>query len=336
MLRKKPSVLYLVRDAPAGPRGSLKGRSPPPRLDDSRPPRVELQERARHGSRRSPAALPPIAAGAYPISPRDPEADGGKRLALFPMLEPKRAAKRLARRSGAFYQLVAYHRSRKIRQRDDRDNRNMRVLMAAVIRPTSNCLVANGAGKSTLVSLILALHRPWSGALFADGLSYEEIDISALRRRIGVVLQDPLTLPGTVAENIAYVRSNASEAEIRTASERATAADCIGRLDGGYEAIVGDDGLLLSGGERQRLSIARALIAQPRLLILDEPTTHLDESAIAALHANLAEMPEQPGTLTITHDRTTASRADRVVVLEHGQLTGGALGTARAALAGGW
>jgi ABC-type bacteriocin/lantibiotic exporter with double-glycine peptidase domain len=194
---------------------------------------------------------------------------------------------------------------------------------------------ANGAGKSTLVSLILGLYRPWSGALFADGVPYEEIDIRALRRGIGVVLQDPLTLPGTVAENIAYGRPHASRAEIARASELATAAEFIDQLDGGYEAIVGDDGLLLSGGQRQRLTIARALLAQPRLLIFDEPTTHLDESAIAALHANLAAMREGPTILTVTHDRTTASRADRVVRLEHGQLVGGVPGAKAAALAGG-
>jgi ABC-type multidrug transport system fused ATPase/permease subunit len=183
---------------------------------------------------------------------------------------------------------------------------------------------ANGAGKSTLISLILGLYRPWSGMLLADDRPYDELDLRELRRRIGVVLQDPLTLPGTVAENIAYGRPHATPAEIRDASERATAAEFIEQLDGRYEAVVGDEGVLLSGGQRQRLTIARALIAGPRLLILDEPTTHLDEEAVAALAASLAAMPDAPAVLTVTHDRATAARADRIVHLVDGVVLAGA------------
>ena len=182
---------------------------------------------------------------------------------------------------------------------------------------------ANGAGKSTLVSLILGLYRPWEGALLADGRAYDELDMRLLRRQIGVVLQSPLTLPGTIAENVAYGRAHASAEEIRAACELATATAFIEQLADGYDAIVGDDGVLLSGGQRQRLTIARALIVGPRLLILDEPTTHLDEPAVAALQASLAEMADRPTILTVTHDAPAAARADRIVRLEDGKLLEG-------------
>ena len=182
---------------------------------------------------------------------------------------------------------------------------------------------ANGAGKSTLVSLILGLYRPWAGALFADGRPYDELDMQVLRRQIGVVLQAPLTLPGTVAENVAYGRPHATLEEIRAACARATATAFIETLADGYDAEVGDDGVRLSGGQRQLLTIARALIARPRLLILDEPTTHLDERAVAALQVSLAAMPDAPTILTVTHDRVAAARADRILRLQDGRILEG-------------
>lgn len=181
----------------------------------------------------------------------------------------------------------------------------------------------NGAGKSTLISLILGLYRPWAGALFADGQPYDELDMQVLRRQVGVVLQAPMTLPGSVAENVAYGRPHATLEEIHAACERATATVFIDQLADGYDAEVGDDGVRLSGGQRQLLTIARALIACPRLLILDEPTTHLDERAVAALQVSLAAMPDAPSVLTVTHDRAAAARADRIVRLADGQILDG-------------
>lgn len=178
----------------------------------------------------------------------------------------------------------------------------------------------NGAGKSTLASLILGLYRPWSGELLADGIRYDELDMRSLRADFGVVLQDPVLLPGTVADNIVYGRPAASWKEVERASVAAGVAEFVERLPGGYTTRVGQEGALLSGGQRQRLALARALLADPRLLILDEPTTHLDDAAIARLRAALADLPRRPTVITITHDEALAGQADRVVYLRDGRI----------------
>jgi ABC-type multidrug transport system fused ATPase/permease subunit len=183
----------------------------------------------------------------------------------------------------------------------------------------------NGAGKSTLASLILGLYRPWSGELRADGIPYDAVDMRLLRSSFGVILQDPVIFPGTVAENIAYGRPAATSEDIVRAAEMAGVAEFVDRLPGGYGARVGQEGALLSGGQRQRIAIARALLGGPRLLILDEPTTHLDDGAIARLRAALADLPRRPTVITITHDEALAGQADRVISLRDGQLTEPAL-----------
>jgi ABC-type bacteriocin/lantibiotic exporter with double-glycine peptidase domain len=178
----------------------------------------------------------------------------------------------------------------------------------------------NGAGKSTVVSLMLGLYRPDSGRVLVDDVPLEDVDVAALRRRIGVVLQNPLIFPGTVAENIAYGHPQATTAEIRHAAKLATADDFIGGLSDGYETQTGDEGALLSGGQRQRIAIARALIGNPRLLVLDEPTTHLDDATIADLSANLRAFPGSPAVLMITHDSQVARQADVVYTLRDGSI----------------
>lgn len=178
----------------------------------------------------------------------------------------------------------------------------------------------NGAGKSTLASLILGLYRPWSGRFLADGIPYDELDLRHLRREIGVVLQDPIILPGTVGENIAYGHPEATGEEIAQAAERAAASEFIAELDGGYDAPTGDEGGLLSGGQRQRLAIARALLAEPRLLIFDEPTTHLDDRGIQSLNQTLRELAGSPTVITITHDEAAARGVDRVIQLRDGRI----------------
>ena len=183
----------------------------------------------------------------------------------------------------------------------------------------------NGAGKSSLASLILGLYRPTSGQLLADGVPYEQLDMRALRTAFGVLLQEPLIMPGTVAQNIGYGRPGASFEEIERGAVLTGAADFVERLPGGYDADVGAEGVLLSGGQRQRVALARALLAQPRLLILDEPTTHLDTAAIAGLRLALAGLPHRPTVITITHDDALARQADRVVHLRDGRIAAPAL-----------
>jgi ATP-binding cassette subfamily B protein len=180
----------------------------------------------------------------------------------------------------------------------------------------------NGAGKSTLVSLILGLYRPQSGRLMADGLPYEDLDMRALRRQIGVVLQDPVLFPGTIRENIAYGRPDAGDAAIAAAADVATAAAFVERLPDGYDTRVGDEGVGLSGGQRQRIAIARALLGEPGLLVLDEPTTYLDEAGAAALIAKLDGLPRAPTLVLVTHDPRVAAQAGRVIELRDGRIVG--------------
>jgi ABC-type multidrug transport system fused ATPase/permease subunit len=187
----------------------------------------------------------------------------------------------------------------------------------------------NGAGKSSLASLILGLYRPTSGELLADGYPYDELDIRALRTAFGVLLQDPVLLPGTVAENIGFGRPAASAQEIERAAALTGAGEFIERLPGGYGAEVGAEGVLLSAGQRQRVALAAALLAQPRLLILDEPTAHLDTAAIAALRVALADLPEQATVITITHDDALAGSADRVLRLRDGRVAAPAVAPMR-------
>lgn len=178
----------------------------------------------------------------------------------------------------------------------------------------------NGAGKSTLTYLMLGLYRPDCGALYADGIAFDELSMPALRRRIGVVMQDPIIFSGTIRENIVYGIANATDADIVQACQLATAHDFISAMPHGYETHVGEDGKLLSGGQRQRIALARALLRRPALLILDEPTNHLDVSAIAALMQNLSVLKPRPTMLLISHSQKVAEHADYVLQLHDGQL----------------
>jgi ABC-type multidrug transport system fused ATPase/permease subunit len=179
----------------------------------------------------------------------------------------------------------------------------------------------NGAGKSTLVNLLVGLYRPTAGRVIADGVPFDELHMPSLRRSLGVVLQDPVIFPGTVSENIAYGRPDATEAEIRRAAACATADEFIDALPSGYATPVGDEGVLLSAGQRQRIAIARALLTSPSLIVLDEPTTHLDDAAIARLLANVRELPGSPTVIAISHDAAIETWAGRVVHLRDGQIT---------------
>jgi ABC-type bacteriocin/lantibiotic exporter with double-glycine peptidase domain len=173
----------------------------------------------------------------------------------------------------------------------------------------------NGAGKTTVAALLLGLYRPWRGTVEADGVPYDELDVRALRRRIGLVSQRPILFPASIAENIAYGSDVPEAARVREAARCATADDVVDRLELGYETQVGDEGDLLSGGERQRIAIARALLREPTFLILDEPTSNLDSDAMTLLLANLRALEHAPAVLVISHDPAVIEDADRVVAL---------------------
>jgi ATP-binding cassette subfamily B protein len=178
----------------------------------------------------------------------------------------------------------------------------------------------NGAGKSTIISLLAGLYRPAAGSIAADGVALEDLDLAGLRRSMGIVVQDPLILPASIRANIAFGRPDASQEEIERAAQRSGAHEFIEQLPDGYDSRAGDDGVLLSGGQRQRLATARALLGEPVLLMLDEPTTHLDREAAADLIDNLMRQPEGPAILVVSHDAAIAEIADRLYWLREGRV----------------
>jgi ABC-type bacteriocin/lantibiotic exporter with double-glycine peptidase domain len=188
------------------------------------------------------------------------------------------------------------------------------------VRPgeTVALLGPNGAGKSTIISLLAGLYAPTRGRLLADGLPFELIDLPALRRQIGVIQQDPLIFPASVRENIAYGRPEADEDMIMRAAEDAGAAEMIMRLPAKLDEQVGDEGTRLSGGQRQRIALARALLGEPRLIMLDEPTTYLDEAGAMSVLGSLTSKPDAPTILIVSHDPLVKRVADRVLMLRDG------------------
>ena len=190
------------------------------------------------------------------------------------------------------------------------------------LRPGATVAIVgpNGAGKSTILHLILGFYRPLGGELRAEGVPYDRLDLTELRRRLGVVMQHPAFFAGSVRDNIAYGCPEATTDEIARAARIALADDFIRRLPHGYDTPIGEEGILLSGGEAQRIAIARALLRKPRLLILDEPTNHLESPAIHQLLENLAALEARPAVLIISHDRDVLAYADQIYRLEHGVL----------------
>lgn len=178
----------------------------------------------------------------------------------------------------------------------------------------------SGAGKSTLAKLLLRFYDPASGALRLDGHDLRDLRIASLRENVSLLLQESLVLHGSVGENIAIGRRGASQAEIEAAARAAGATEFIAALPDGYATDVGERGRLLSGGQRQRLAIARALIADAPVLILDEPSTGLDAGAKAALVDPLRTLMHDRTTLVISHDLLTTRDADLILVFEAGRV----------------
>jgi len=179
---------------------------------------------------------------------------------------------------------------------------------------------ATGAGKTTLVQLLPRLYDVTSGAVRIDGADVRTLDPDALRKEIAVVTDDPFLFSATIAQNIAYARPDAPREQIVLAAERAQAAGFIGRLPDGYETRVGERGLTLSGGQRQRIAIARALVADPRILVLDDATSSVDATTEAAIKEALREVMDGRTTFVIAHRLSTIALADEIVVLEHGRV----------------
>jgi ATP-binding cassette subfamily B protein len=178
----------------------------------------------------------------------------------------------------------------------------------------------SGAGKTTLVNLVCRFYDVTEGAILVDGTDIRAFSISDYRRHIGIVLQEPFLFYGTIAENIAYGRPDASRQEIIAAARAARAHEFILRLPDGYDSLVGERGQSLSGGERQRISIARALLIDPRILILDEATSSVDTETEREIQLALENLVSGRTTIAIAHRLSTLRRADRLVVIERGQI----------------
>jgi ATP-binding cassette subfamily B protein len=179
---------------------------------------------------------------------------------------------------------------------------------------------ATGSGKTSLASLISRLYDTSSGSVLIDGADVRDVELRSLRQAVAVVSDDPFLFSATVAENIAYARPDASAAEIEQAARRAQAHEFIARLPQGYETRVGERGLTLSGGQRQRLAIARALLADPRVLILDDATSSVDSSTERLITMALDEAMAGRTTFIIAHRLSTIALADEIVVLDHGRV----------------
>jgi ATP-binding cassette subfamily B protein len=179
---------------------------------------------------------------------------------------------------------------------------------------------ATGSGKTTLVQLIPRLYDATSGTVLVDGADVRTVDPHALRSQIAVVNDDPFLFSATIAENIAYGRADASRDEIVAAAKRAQAHDFIVELPDGYETAVGERGLTLSGGQRQRMAIGRAVLADPRVLILDDATSSIDATTEREIKQGLAEAMAGRTTFVIAHRLSTIALADEIAVLDAGRL----------------
>ena len=179
---------------------------------------------------------------------------------------------------------------------------------------------ASGAGKSTLIGLILRLYDPQAGAITIDGIDLRDYQLESLRNQIGTVLQDSLLLGTSVYENIAYGNLRATRHDVITAARAAHAHEFIVQLPAGYDTVIGSRGATLSGGQQRRIAIARALVRNAPILILDEPMTGLDSDSQERVSDGLSQLMDQKTCLLISHDLAAAADADQVIVLERGKI----------------
>jgi len=179
----------------------------------------------------------------------------------------------------------------------------------------------SGSGKSTLVNLILRFFDPNRGDVFIDGKNLKKIKISSLRKNIAIVSQDTLLFHGTVSENIAFGNQGSTQLDIENAAKEAEAHNFIKALPNSYQTIVGENGANLSGGERQRIAIARAILRDPSVLILDEPTSSLDAEAEDKIKQTLSNIAKDRTTIIIAHRLSTVTDANRIIVLDQGKIS---------------
>jgi subfamily B ATP-binding cassette protein MsbA len=179
---------------------------------------------------------------------------------------------------------------------------------------------SSGSGKSTIIGLITAFHTPESGAIFVDGIDLSTVRLDSFRTQLGVVLQETFLFDGTIRENIAFARPHATEEQIMKACHIARVGEFAEGFEKKYDTIVGERGVKLSGGQRQRVSIARAILADPRILILDEATSSLDSESEALIQEGLKYLMQGRTTFVIAHRLSTIRRADQILVVEAGRI----------------
>jgi ATP-binding cassette subfamily B protein len=177
-----------------------------------------------------------------------------------------------------------------------------------------------GAGKTTLASLVPRFYDVAAGRVEIDGVDVRDVKLASLRREIGVISQDPFLFSTTVRENIAFGAREATDEEVEHAARLAQAHEFIERLPQGYDTVIGERGITLSGGQRQRIAIARALVVDPRILILDDATASVDATTEAKIRLGLREAMEGRTTLIVAHRLSTIALADEIVVLEDGRV----------------
>jgi ABC-type multidrug transport system fused ATPase/permease subunit len=194
------------------------------------------------------------------------------------------------------------------------------VTFTASAGSTTALVGSSGSGKSTLISLVMTFNRPQSGRVVVDGHDLTSIKLRDYREHLGVVLQDNFLFDGTIAANIAYARPHAARDEIRAVSRIAHCDEFIQEFEQGYDTIVGERGVRLSGGQRQRVAIARAILADPKILILDEATSSLDSESEAMIQDALKALRAGRTTFVIAHRLSTIRSADQIMVLEHGEI----------------
>jgi ABC-type multidrug transport system fused ATPase/permease subunit len=186
---------------------------------------------------------------------------------------------------------------------------------------TTTALVgSSGSGKSTLISLVMAFNRPKSGRILVDGRDLATVRLRDYRSQLGVVLQDNFLFDGSIIENIRYGRPDATLEQIRDVSRIAHADEFIEGFEKKYDTVVGERGVKLSGGQRQRIAIARAILADPKILVLDEATSSLDSESEALIQDGLRSLRRGRTTFVIAHRLSTIRSADQILVLEHGEI----------------
>src|SRR6185503_10865505 len=194
------------------------------------------------------------------------------------------------------------------------------VSFSAPAGSTTALVGSSGSGKSTLISLVMAFNRPKAGTILVDGKDLNSVRLRDYRSQLGVVLQDNFLFDGSIADNIRYGKPDATLDEIKRVSRIAHADEFIEKFEKGYDTVVGERGVKLSGGQRQRVSIARAILADPRILVLDEATSSLDSESEAYIQDGLKALRQGRTTFVIAHRLSTIRAADQILVLEHGEI----------------